>query len=69
MSITPSEKEGTPRITWPVTPARQEETMQAIDGVIRLIRDRDFRLAARPHRRCRLCDLRAYCDARDAERN
>ena len=41
-----------------------ERTMEAFDGIVARIENKDFEIAARPDRLCRNCDLKAYCDAK-----
>ena len=41
-----------------------DQTMEAFDGIVARIENKDFEIAARPEGLCRNCDMKAYCDAR-----
>ena len=40
-----------------------DQTMEAFDGIVERIENKDFEIAARPDQLCRNCDMKAYCDA------
>ena len=39
------------------------QTMEAFDGIVERIENKNFEIATRPDRLCRNCDMKAYCDA------
>ena len=41
-----------------------DQTMEAFDGIVERIENKDFEIASRPEKLCRNCDLKAYCDAK-----
>ena len=41
-----------------------DQTMEAFDGIVRRIENKDFEIASRPDKLCSNCDLKAYCDAK-----
>lgn len=41
-----------------------DQTMEAFDGIVARIENKDFEIAARPDGLCRNCDMKAYCDAK-----
>jgi DNA helicase-2/ATP-dependent DNA helicase PcrA len=41
-----------------------DQTMEAFDGIVARIENKDFEITARPEGLCRNCDIKAYCDAR-----
>ena len=40
-----------------------DRTMEAFDGIVARIENKDFEIAVRPDRLCRNCDMQRYCDA------
>ena len=40
-----------------------DQTMEAFDGIVARIENKDFEIATRPDGLCRNCDMKAYCDA------
>lgn len=40
-----------------------DQTMEAFDGIVTRIENKDFEIATRPDGLCRNCDMKAYCDA------
>ena len=40
-----------------------DQTIEAFDGIVARIENKDFEIAARPEGLCRNCDMKAYCDA------
>ena len=41
-----------------------DQTMEAFDGIVERIENKDFEIASRPDSLCRNCDMKAYCDAK-----
>ena len=39
------------------------QTIEAFDGVVERIENKEFEITSRPERLCRNCDMKAYCDA------
>ena len=40
-----------------------DQTMEAFDGIVTRIENKDFEIAVRPDNLCRNCDMKEYCDA------
>ena len=40
-----------------------DQTMEAFDGIVERIENKDFEIATRPDGLCRNCDMQKYCDA------
>ena len=41
-----------------------DQTIEAFDGIVERIENKDFEIVARPEGLCRNCDMKAYCDAK-----
>ena len=41
-----------------------DQTIEAFDGIVARIENKDFEIAARPEKLCANCDMKAYCDAK-----
>ena len=59
------EEDGLPTITFSKDHRSIDRTIAAVDAVVHRIEGRDYRIAERPARLCKECDMRAYCDARN----
>ena len=57
------EENGNPYITFNKDSLSIDQTMEAFDGIVARIENKDFKIAARPDQLCRNCDMKAYCDA------
>ena len=57
------EDDSNPYITFDKDAHSIDQTMDAFDGIVNRIENKDFEIASRPDRLCRNCDLQAYCDA------
>lgn len=53
------EESGVPTITWSKDHRSIDRTIEALDNVVNQIEVKDFRIAARPARLCKECDLRS----------
>ena len=57
------EKNSNPYITFNKDSLSIDQTMEAFDGIVARIENKDFEIAVRPDQLCRNCDMKAYCDA------
>ena len=57
------EDDGNPYVSFDKDAHSIDQTIGAFDGVVERIENKDFKIASRPDRLCRNCDLKAYCDA------
>ena len=57
------EKNSNPYITFDKDSLSIDQTMEAFDGIVARIENKDFEIATRPDNLCRNCDMKAYCDA------
>lgn len=57
-----SEEAGNPYISFPNNKHAVNDTIAAVDAVVKRIEGKDFSMAARPAKACPECDLRSYCD-------
>ena len=57
------EENGNPYISFNKDSLSIDQTMEAFDGIVARIENKDFKIAARPDQLCRNCDMKAYCDA------
>ena len=58
------EDDGNPYVSFDKDARSIEQTMEAFDGIVARIENKDFEIATRPEGLCRNCDMQAYCDAR-----
>ena len=58
------EDDGNPYISFDKDTRSIDQTMETFDGIVARIEKKDFKIASRPERLCRNCDMKAYCDAR-----
>ncbi|MBB6212532.1 ATP-dependent exoDNAse (exonuclease V) beta subunit [Novispirillum itersonii] len=57
-----SEEAGNPYVSFPNNKHAVNDTIAAVDAVVKRIEGKDFSMAARPAKACPECDLRSYCD-------
>ena len=58
------EDDSNPYISFDKDARSIDQTMEAFDGIVERIENKDFEIAARPVKLCSNCDLKAYCDAK-----
>ena len=58
------EDDSNPYISFDKDARSIDQTMEAFDGIVERIENKDFEIAARPDKLCSNCDLKAYCDAK-----
>ena len=58
------EENSNPYISFDKDARSIDQTMEAFDGIVERIENKDFAIASRPDRLCRNCDMKAYCDAK-----
>ena len=58
------EDDSNPYISFDKDARSIDQTMEAFDGIVDRIENKDFEIASRPDRLCRNCDMKAYCDAK-----
>ena len=58
------EDDSNPYISFDKDARSIDQTMEAFDGIVERIENRDFEITSRPDRLCRNCDMKAYCDAK-----
>lgn len=56
------EESGNPRITFDRSKSDVKGTIESVDKIIKKIVAKDYGLKERPHKLCKNCDFRAYCD-------
>jgi len=59
-----SEKSGNSYISFGKNPKSIEETIATFDLVVQRIEQKDFRIAERPVKVCKECDMKSYCDVK-----
>jgi DNA helicase II / ATP-dependent DNA helicase PcrA len=59
------EESGNPFISWDKDSRAIDRTMADFDRIVGRIEDRDYRMKARPGKRCEDCDMRFYCDMKN----
>ena len=57
------EDDSNPYISFDKDTRSINQTMKTFDTVVDRIENRDFKIASRPEKLCKNCDLKAYCDA------
>ena len=57
------EDDGNPYVSFDKDTRSIEQTMATFDSIVARIENKDFKIATRPDRLCRNCDMQAYCDA------
>ena len=57
------EENGNPYISFNKDALSIDRTMEAFDGIVTRIENKDFEIAVRPDNLCRNCDMKEYCDA------
>ncbi len=58
------EDDSNPYITFDKDARSIDQTIEAFDGIVERIENKDFEITSRPDRLCRNCDMKAYCDAK-----
>ena len=58
------EDDSNPYISFDKDARSISQTMEAFDGIVERIENKDFEIASRPDSLCRNCDMKAYCDAK-----
>lgn len=56
------EENSNPYITFNKDALSINQTMEAFDGIVARIENKDFEIATRPDNLCRNCDMKEYCD-------
>ncbi len=59
------EESGNPFITWDKDSKAIDRTMADFDRIVGRIEGRDYRMRARPGKKCEDCDMRFYCDMKN----
>ena len=57
------EENSNPYISFNKDSVSIDQTMEAFDGIVARIENKDFEIAVRPDNLCRNCDMKEYCDA------
>ncbi|MBD2596032.1 ATP-dependent helicase [Nostoc spongiaeforme FACHB-130] len=60
-----SEESGNPYITFSKNSRSIDKTIATFDEVVKRIEVKDFRIAERPNKLCKGCDMRFYCDTKN----
>ena len=59
------EESGNPFVTWEKDSKSIERTIAEFDTIVSRIEERDYRMKARPGKKCEDCDMRSYCDMKN----